>query len=58
MGPDKGLTCTIYVDFNCNNAEKHLTGFNPPGFPDYQADFWLINNQMQKEPMSYQCKKT
>lgn len=57
MGPDNGLTCTIYDDFNCPNSELHLDWFQAPGIPDYQKNQWLVGNLMSSGPMSYKCKK-
>lgn len=56
MGPDNGLTCTIYDDFNCRASAKAVKGFNPPGIPDYQANQWLAKEGLDG-PMSYKCQK-
>ena len=55
MGPDRGLKCRIYKDNWCNDAKKHLDGFQLPGFPDYTTNSWLVPNGMASGPASYKC---
>jgi hypothetical protein len=59
MGPDKGLTCTIYSAFNCPTAanQHHLDYFQFPGIPDYQKNTWLGQGDIGDGPASYKCKK-
>ena len=55
MGPDLGLVCRIYKDFNCPDNKLHLDTFLSPGIGDYQKSWWL-NNAGLGYPASYRCK--
>jgi hypothetical protein len=60
MGPDQGLTCTLYGASNCLTAsnKKNLNYFQPPGIPDYQKNAWLASANLAIDgPSSYKCQK-
>lgn len=56
MGPDLGLVCRIYKDFNCPDSKTHLDGFLAYGIADYQKNGWLKTGGLGNGPASYKCK--
>ncbi|EXJ84221.1 hypothetical protein A1O3_04888 [Capronia epimyces CBS 606.96] len=60
MGPDKGLTCTLYEVGNCNdNGWNTASPFVWPGIPDYQTSYLLTRHGFPDQgPRSYKCTYT
>lgn len=57
MGPDKGLTCIIYEQPNCNDKGwNKILGYVYPGFKNYQDSSLLIAHGMSDDgPISVRC---
>ncbi|OAP62635.1 hypothetical protein AYL99_01862 [Fonsecaea erecta] len=60
MGPDNGLSCTIYEQPNCNDHGWNTCGpFVYPGIPNYQTSHLLLYNGMSDDGIfSIKCKYT
>ncbi|EXJ65969.1 uncharacterized protein A1O5_10945 [Cladophialophora psammophila CBS 110553] len=60
MGPDNGLSCTIYEAPDCNDHGWNTCGpFVWPGIADYQKSHLLLYHGMADDgPFSIKCKST
>lgn len=60
MGPDKGLTCVLYEQRDCNDHNwNRARPFEWPGIPDYQASYLLTRHGFPDiGPSSYRCSYT
>jgi hypothetical protein len=57
MGPDKGLTCVIYEQPNCNDKGWNTAlDFKWPGIPNYGFSKLLVSHGMGDDgPISIMC---
>ncbi|KAJ4512090.1 hypothetical protein HRR75_004990 [Exophiala dermatitidis] len=62
MGPDKGLSCTLYERPDCNKINSgwgHAGGFEWPGIKNYQISYLLtLAGFPDTGPKSYRCTFT
>jgi len=59
MGPDKGLTCTVYEQKNCNdNGWNTAPGWKYPGTANYHTSQFLEDHGMLGNGIiSIKCKR-